>query len=586
MKRGNEKNSMKLQMNSSFLMLAAAAALTACGGGGGGGGTTGGTSGDGAVEGGTPAPADSGSGGTTGGTMPDSAVAPIDAAAVVDAAVVDAAVADAAVDAAAADASVDVLCTPCDTDDDCSGGTCLDFGGANACTVHCSDAAQCGDGYTCAARDGTDGMVCVPAEGACAVAPPPCVDGDGDGYGQGASCLGTDCDDGDGAVHPGVADPCDGADNDCDGTTDEDFVPQTCGVGVCGSASTCAGGVEQPCLENAPTGDDADCDGLDNNCNGQVDEGYAPQSCGLGACAAQSQCADGVEQPCVPGALLAPEDVTCDGVDDDCNGEVDEDYVGDACGNGACAVRASCVDAQPVCEPLAPQSPDDTTCNGVDENCDGRIDEGWQSGSSCGVGVCERQEVCDPAQGGAICAPGAPLTDNDATCDGLDDNCNGLIDEDCGDNNLGFQVIRRDAATMDVAVEYAQEFSPVADPAGTQPRLMNLRIQYSDNLALIADDPNTDMDDRVTPGAAIVAAEKDLTIFEPAPNVLRLTILSVANTTRIEPGEVVVMHFQILNGAAPPHLHWIPIDPVLNLPGTSMAPQEAMNVMTLSDADL
>lgn len=59
-------------------------------------------------------------------------------------------------------------------------------------------------------------------------------DGDGDGYGEaeaegcpgspGFAEVGGDCDDGDAAVHPGASDPCDVADNDCDGAVDEDGV--------------------------------------------------------------------------------------------------------------------------------------------------------------------------------------------------------------------------------------------------------------------------------------------------------------------------------------------------------------------------
>ena len=50
---------------------------------------------------------------------------------------------------------------------------------------------------------------------------PVCTDNDGDGYGDGADCLGPDCDDGDPAINPGATEVCDGVDNDCDTQTDE-----------------------------------------------------------------------------------------------------------------------------------------------------------------------------------------------------------------------------------------------------------------------------------------------------------------------------------------------------------------------------
>jgi LmbE family N-acetylglucosaminyl deacetylase len=71
---------------------------------------------------------------------------------------------------------------------------------------------------------------------------------------------------------------------------------------------------------------DATCNGIDENCSGAPDEGYAPQatSCGIGACGASgaTSCVAGqVVDSCVPGS---PSAEACDGVDNDCNGAIDD----------------------------------------------------------------------------------------------------------------------------------------------------------------------------------------------------------------------------------------------------------------------
>ena len=136
---------------------------------------------------------------------------------------------------------------------------------------------------------------------------------------------------------------CDGCDNDCDGFTDNGIAPIPCGFSppancagtrVCSSPQavvpgTCVAGVGwQPCSATAMT---ETCDGLDNDCNGLVDDGLTAVSCvptdapeGL-VFGTPSQCVEGL-QLCGVGCVgfRGPTPEVSDGVDNDCNGVVDD----------------------------------------------------------------------------------------------------------------------------------------------------------------------------------------------------------------------------------------------------------------------
>jgi hypothetical protein len=539
---------------------------------GGQGGTPGGSGGGGA--GGLALPADAG----TGGATPDAAIG----GSTTDALAPDASSADAAVDP---DGSVDTICTPCATDDDCGGGTCLDVDGARFCTIHCAESAECGAGRICEPVDGQEGSFCLPADSC--DAPPDCTDNDGDGYGVGASCLGPDCDDAATDVHPGLMDLCDGRNDDCDEVTDEDFAVETCGVGACVASSACVGGQVVACSPGVPVGDDSLCNGLDDDCDGSVDEAYVAQPCGFGVCAAESSCENGQEIACVPGDPLLADDTTCDGVDDDCNGQEDEDFVGQSCGEGACGATGVCRNGVPICEENPPLAPDDFTCNGVDDDCDGETDEEFSPVTICGLGACRRDGFCDAEQGGEVCTPGPAPAVTDETCDGVDDDCDGQTDEECGDNNFSFRLVQVNGAFVDVAIIYHQDASPLADAADTQPRLLNLWVQLGASVQIVPDDLDTDDDERASLGTALVAAEKNLTVIERPGNVVRLAALSAVNTNRIAPdpatgdAEIAILHLQaIANG---PHaLTWIANNPDQMITGTTIAPPEAMAILSLS----
>lgn len=142
-----------------------------------------------------------------------------------------------------------------------------------------------------------------------------------------------------------------------------------------------------------PSESDSDCDEVDDNCDGLVDDGYIPAqtTCGIGVCAAtgQSSCQNGIEFiNCTPGTPGETIEITCtDGLDNDCDGETDEGvktvYYVDADGDGygdpsnslqACVQSAGyvtnnsdCDDSKRDIHPAATEIPYD----GIDQDCSG-----------------------------------------------------------------------------------------------------------------------------------------------------------------------------------------------------------------------
>ncbi len=140
------------------------------------------------------------------------------------------------------------------------------------------------------------------------------TDGDGDGYGIGAACSPIDCDDGDSNVNPGASEACNGVDDDCDGSIDEGFDSDGDGWTTCegdcndGNSGTFPGAVEV-------------CDGADQDCDGIVDEGYDSDGDGWSSCG--GDCVD------TNSSINPGQTDTCNGTDNDCDGIVDENAAGD-----------------------------------------------------------------------------------------------------------------------------------------------------------------------------------------------------------------------------------------------------------------
>jgi hypothetical protein len=279
-----------------------------------------------------------------------------------------------------------------------------------------------------------------------------------------------DCNDADSAINPGAAEICDGVDNNCDLQVDEGatatWYADTDGDGF-GDVESSTEACEAPegYSNNASDCDDQNadaypgaidvCDGVDNNCDGSTDEDealtwYADADGDTWGDAAitTTACEEPVGYTAVSGDC---DDSTaeawpghaevCDEIDNDCDGDIDEDVksvfyedrdsdgwgdlaeIAEACvaPTGYSPDGGDCDDDDAAFHPYAPEA-DCTDPN--DYNCDGSV--GYADDDADGWAACED---CDDSL--ALVNP-----DGLEICNDIDDDCDGLFDDDDSDIDL------------------------------------------------------------------------------------------------------------------------------------------------------
>lgn len=303
-------------------------------------------------------------------------------------------------------------------------------------------------------------------------------DSDGDGIDE----AGGDCDDNNPQIAPGLQEKCNDIDDNCNGDTDEDPLsgaPVWQYEGVClDGGPACVEGKWEVSFPEEYEDEEVSCDYVDNDCDGETDEELRNEcdECGhvfdlcdghdndcdgeidedadtppedlecmgnLGVCKAVVPVCSGTEAGwgCTQFPReYEPDESICDGLDNDCDGEIDEGFdVGQNCksGQGVCrgdGVLACSEDGSGVVCQATPDSAGQEMCgNNFDDDCDGETDEGFEIGTSCsvGVGACEvtGKYFCNDDGTDSECSAIAMDPSEEVCLNNIDDDCDGDTDE-------------------------------------------------------------------------------------------------------------------------------------------------------------